>query len=109
MLQELWHLRGRWLAAVLEDVEWIQSVTLQLQELPQPMEGWHVWAAFAQAHFKVEKSERDGRTESTVQRLKAGDIERELAAMAVGEGADRAAIAEARRLVAKAKEREAGS
>ena len=64
-------------------------------------------AAFAESHFQVHKREQDGRTCSEVQRLTAGDIERELAAMSAGEGADRGAISEARRLIKKAKEQEA--
>ena len=64
-------------------------------------------AAFAQTHFKVDKREVDGRTRSEVHLLTAAEIERELAAMAVGEGADHEAIRQARRLVAKAKRREA--
>ena len=63
-------------------------------------------AAFAQAHTVVGKRTEGGRTESVITRLDAAGVERELAAMSVGEGADRAAIAQARRLVAKAKERE---
>lgn len=63
-------------------------------------------AAFADAHFKVEKRAADGRTASVITALDAKGAERELAAMSVGEGADKQAIAQARRLVAKAKERE---
>ncbi len=61
-------------------------------------------AAFAQRHFAVTKIERAGRTLSQIQPLDGDGVERELAAMAVGEGADAAAIAEARRLVARTQE-----
>ncbi|MCC6672592.1 MAG: DNA repair protein RecN [Planctomycetes bacterium] len=64
-------------------------------------------AAFAQAHFRVAKAVRDGRTLSAVERLQGAAIERELAAMAAGEGADAASLAEARRLVGKARREEA--
>jgi DNA repair protein RecN (Recombination protein N) len=65
-------------------------------------------AAFADAHHKVEKSVRDGRTFSTLVRLDRARSEQELAAMAVGEGADSEALAEARRLVLRARRATAG-
>ncbi|MCC6785159.1 MAG: DNA repair protein RecN [Planctomycetes bacterium] len=64
-------------------------------------------AAFADAHWKVDKLVKDGRTYTTVARLDAPAVERELAAMSVGEGADPSAVAEARRLVARARGGEA--
>lgn len=60
-------------------------------------------AAFGEAHFKVSKAVHQGRTTCTVARLGAKEIERELAAMSSGEGADQNAIREARRMVQKAK------
>ncbi|MFO1053823.1 MAG: DNA repair protein RecN [Planctomycetota bacterium] len=60
-------------------------------------------AAFADAHHKVEKVVRDGRTFTEIRRLEPSAVERELAAMTVGEGADPEALAEARRLVARAR------
>ncbi len=60
-------------------------------------------AAFADAHFQVAKSVVGARTHSTLVHLRAEAVERELAAMSLGEGADAAAIEEARRLVARAK------
>jgi DNA repair protein RecN (Recombination protein N) len=60
-------------------------------------------AAFADAHFKVVKQVAGGRTTSAVEVLDAKAVERELAAMSVGEGADAKAIQEARRMVAKAR------
>ena len=60
-------------------------------------------AAFGDAHFQVAKRVRDGRTTSQVLRLDASSVERELAAMSVGEGADAKAIAEARRMISKAR------
>ena len=49
------------------------------------------------------------RTWSSVRLLKGADVEKELAAMAMGDGADAAALQQARRLVAKAKESAAAS
>lgn len=66
-------------------------------------------AAFADAHWKVDKQVKDGRTFTTVERLDPKAIERELAAMSVGEGADPGAVAEARRLVERARGAEAAS
>ncbi|MEZ5966317.1 MAG: DNA repair protein RecN [Planctomycetota bacterium] len=59
-------------------------------------------AAFAQTHFRVEKSVSSGRTRSEVVTLDAAAREAELAAMGSWDGADQAALAEARRLVARA-------
>lgn len=59
-------------------------------------------AAFAQTHFKVEKNVAGGRTRSRVVCLDAAAREAELAAMGSWEGADAAALAEARRLVERA-------
>ncbi len=64
-------------------------------------------AAFSDAHFKVKKDVRDGRTRSEVSRLVQADVERELAAMSAGEGADAEAVTEARRLIEKARGAEA--
>jgi DNA repair protein RecN (Recombination protein N) len=64
-------------------------------------------AAFAQHHFLVNKevagSAGDERTRSTVRLLRGGEVENELAAMAMGDGADAAALQQARRLVEKAR------
>lgn len=59
-------------------------------------------AAFAQAHFKVEKRVAKGRTSSTVVRLDAAARDAELAAMSSWDGADKTALQEARRLVERA-------
>ncbi|MBL8729349.1 MAG: AAA family ATPase [Planctomycetes bacterium] len=65
-------------------------------------------AAFAQHHFLVGKQTagagRSERTLSGVRQLRGDEVERELAAMAMGDGTDAAALQQARRLVAKAKE-----
>jgi DNA repair protein RecN (Recombination protein N) len=70
-------------------------------------------AAFAQHHFLVNKSVAtlvsgqagsDERTRSTVRLLAGAEVERELAAMAMGDGADAAALQQARRLVERAKQ-----
>ena len=70
-------------------------------------------AAFAAHHFLVNKSvvalatgqkAGDERTRSGVRLLQGGDVEKELAAMAMGDGADAAALQQARRLVEKARE-----
>ncbi|HLU39927.1 MAG TPA: DNA repair protein RecN [Planctomycetota bacterium] len=61
-------------------------------------------AAFAQAHFKVCKSVVGGRTRSVVELLSPEAREAELAAMGSWDGADAAAVAEARRLVERAAE-----
>lgn len=65
-------------------------------------------AAWAQHHLLVHKhvDKKDGqdRTRSIVRQLAADEIEKELAAMAMGDGGDAAALQQARRLVAKAKE-----
>jgi DNA repair protein RecN (Recombination protein N) len=64
-------------------------------------------AAFAQHHFLVGKQTagagRSERTLSGVRQLSGDEVERELAAMAMGDGADAAALQQARRLVEKAK------
>lgn len=65
-------------------------------------------AAFAQHHFLVGKQTagagRSERTLSGVRQLRGDEVERELATMAMGDGSDAAALQQARRLVAKAKE-----
>ncbi|MBX3464067.1 MAG: AAA family ATPase [Planctomycetes bacterium] len=65
-------------------------------------------AAFAQHHFLVGKqtaaADQGERTQSVVRLLHGAEVERELAAMAMGDGADAAAVQQARRLVAKARE-----
>ena len=58
-------------------------------------------AAFADNHLFVRKHTRSDRTWSNVERLDPAGVERELAAMAAGEG-DAGTLAEARRLVATA-------
>lgn len=64
-------------------------------------------AAFAAHHFLVNKEVAgkagDERTRSSVRQLKGAEVEKELAAMAMGDGADAAALQQARRLVEKAK------
>lgn len=64
-------------------------------------------AAWAQHHFHVQKEVAgragDERTRSSVRLLKGADVEKELAAMAMGDGTDAAALQQARRLVEKAK------
>ncbi len=69
-------------------------------------------AAFAQHHFLVNKEvggkAGDQRTRSSVRRLQGTEVEKELAAMAMGDGTDAAALQQARRLVAKARESAAG-
>lgn len=64
-------------------------------------------AAFAQHHFMVNKvvsgTKDEARTSSTVRQLDKDEVERELAAMATGDGADATALQQARRLVEKAK------
>jgi DNA repair protein RecN (Recombination protein N) len=70
-------------------------------------------AAFADVHLRVDKEvaggKGDERTRSAVRLLRGGEVEKELAAMAVGDAADAAALQQARRLVAKAKESAAGA
>ncbi len=65
-------------------------------------------AAFAQHHFLVNKEVAgkagDERTSSRVRQLAGPEIEKELAAMAMGDGSDAAALQQARRLVEKARE-----
>jgi len=64
-------------------------------------------AAFAQQHFLVNKEvggeAGDERTRSTVRLLNRGEVAKELAAMATGDGADAAALKQARALVEKAR------
>lgn len=60
-------------------------------------------AAFAQQHFLVNKVVGE-RTTSNVRQLPKSEVEKELAAMATGDGADGAALEQARRLVEKARE-----
>lgn len=83
---------GRKLAEVASDHQ-----VLIVTHLPQV-------AAFAARHFKVSKAVVGGTTRTTVEQLDDAQIERELAAMAIGEGADGSAVAEARRLVERARE-----
>ena len=59
-------------------------------------------AAFAQQHFLVNKVVGE-RTTSDVRQLPPGEVEKELAAMATGDGDDGAALEQARRLVEKAR------
>ena len=69
-------------------------------------------AAFAQHHVLVGKEVTgggDARTRSTVRVLQGADVAEELAAMAMGDGADAATLQQARRLVEKAKERAGGA
>ncbi len=61
-------------------------------------------AAFAETHIQVAKTVVEGRTQTQVRTLDQKAVEQELAAMAVGEGADASAIQEARRLVARARQ-----
>ena len=64
-------------------------------------------AAFAQHHFLVNKEVAgkagDERTRSSVRQLRGAEVEKELAAMAMGDGTDASALQQARRLVEKAK------
>ncbi|MBL8751017.1 MAG: DNA repair protein RecN [Planctomycetes bacterium] len=64
-------------------------------------------AAWAQQHYLVNKEvagrSGDERTRSNVRQLRAAEVEKELAAMSMGDGADAAALQQARRLVEKAK------
>ena len=64
-------------------------------------------AAFAQHHFLVNKVVGE-RTTSDVRQLSSDQVEKELAAMATGDGDDGAALQQARRLVEKAREETAG-
>ncbi len=68
-------------------------------------------AAFAQHHFLVNKEAfgkvGDQRTRSQVRLLQGAEVEKELAAMTMGDGADAAALQQAARLVEKAKARAA--
>lgn len=64
-------------------------------------------AAFAQQHFLVNKVVGE-RTSSQVRHLPSEEVEKELAAMATGDGDDGAALDQARRLVEKAREETAG-
>jgi DNA repair protein RecN (Recombination protein N) len=80
--------------------------TLIVTHLPQV-------AAFADAHFRVDKLVREDRTWTSVTRLDGTAREAELAAMSVGDGAasagDVEALAEARRMVERARGGAAGS
>lgn len=60
-------------------------------------------AAFADAHLQVRKVGARGRTTVRVRRLLTEEVERELAAMALGDAADAQALAEARRLRERAR------
>lgn len=65
-------------------------------------------AAFAQQHFLVNKEvggdAGDERTRSTVRQLNRSEVEKELAAMATGDGSDASALKQARSLVEKARQ-----
>lgn len=80
--------------------------TLIVTHLPQV-------AAFADAHFRVDKLVREDRTWTSVTRLDGAAREAELAAMTVGDGAadagDAEALAEARRMVERAQRGGSGS
>ncbi|MGA1522430.1 MAG: DNA repair protein RecN [Planctomycetota bacterium] len=80
--------------------------TLIVTHLPQV-------AAFADAHFRVDKLVREDRTWTSVTRLDGPAREAELAAMTVGDGAadggDAEALAEARRMVERARGSASGS
>ena len=69
-------------------------------------------AAFAQQHFLVNKvvggEVGDERTRSTVRLLERGEVAKELAAMATGDGSDAAALKQARSLVEKARQNTQG-
>ena len=60
-------------------------------------------AAFGDAHFQVAKRVQGGRTTSQILSLDPAAVEKELAAMAAGEGADEASVEEARRMIRKAR------
>jgi len=68
-------------------------------------------AAFAQQHVLVGKqatrSAGDERTRASLRQLTGAEVEAELAAMALGDGADAGAVQQARRLVATARARAA--
>ncbi len=59
-------------------------------------------AAYADAHFRIEKHERDGRTVTTVRRLDGEDRTVELAQMLAGADGGEAAVASAEELLARA-------
>jgi DNA repair protein RecN (Recombination protein N) len=59
-------------------------------------------AAYADAHYRIAKRERDGRTVTEIVRLGAADREAELAAMLAGAGGGEAALASARELLERA-------
>ncbi len=59
-------------------------------------------AAYADAHYRIAKRERDGRTVTEIVRLEASDREGELAAMLAGAGGGEAALASARELLERA-------
>jgi DNA repair protein RecN (Recombination protein N) len=59
-------------------------------------------AAYADAHYRIAKRERDGRTVTEIARLEAADREAELAAMLAGAGGGEAALASARELLERA-------
>jgi DNA repair protein RecN (Recombination protein N) len=61
-------------------------------------------AAFAQRHIKVAKEVAGERTRSRIAQLGVEESAAELAAMASGDDADAAALIEARRLVARARD-----
>ncbi len=70
-------------------------------------------AAFADAHFRVDKEVAGGpseqRTRSSVRLLRGGEVEKELAAMVAGDAADATALQQAAQLVAKARASAAGA
>jgi DNA repair protein RecN (Recombination protein N) len=57
-------------------------------------------AAFAQNHFRVEKHEVEGRTQTRITRVEGSDRVEEIARMAAGESVGEAALAHARELLA---------
>ena len=65
-------------------------------------------AAYADAHYRIEKGERDGRTITTVSRLTRSEREAELAQMIGGPAGGEAAILSARELLDRAEAWRAG-
>ena len=62
-------------------------------------------AAFADVHFKVEKTEKDERTETSVVRLESGALTEEIARMLGGSSITKSARAHAREMLAGARPR----
>ena len=65
-------------------------------------------AAYADAHYRIEKVERDGRTVTAVAGLDRGERERELAQMIGGPTGGEAALLSARELLDRAEAWRAG-